>query len=389
MKKIIFFGAYDINARIPLVNELRTHGIDVELAGIGATPATADSNADGVVTHAVGRGDLKREFLKLPGMIRRLRRDRGADLVHTWDSIPGMLANRAADGDRQGVYTRTVTGTGQSFATGGAKGFALRHGYGSAQVVARKSAAFTVFQNTDDHRQFLEHGWVAPTTSMVIPGSGVKLQGFDAVRSSGRGDEMRRHYEVGDRYLVVLATRLLKAKGVAEFCDAARMCDGKLGRSALFLIVGPEEPNPKRAAAVTPFVGTEVEVRYGGNCPDIPGLLSTTDLLVHPTAYGEGIPRILLEAAASEVPIIASDWAGCRDVVVHDATGLLVPARSTAPIADAVIRLAHDDVLATDFGHAARLRVEGSMTLEIIAGQYADLFHQLLANRPAVKESIS
>ena len=379
--KVIFFGAYDINARIPLVAELRNRGIDVELAGIGATPTAADSTAHGTITHAVGSGNLKRDIAKIPGLVRQLRLERGADLIHSWDSLPGALAMQAAKNDADGLYTRTITGTGQSFSTTGAKGFALRSGYGTAQRLNADEADFTVFQNTDDHKLFLRKGWIPAAKAMVIPGSGVKLQTFDEARRSDRGAAIRAEYGIGDRWLVVLASRLLKAKGVAEFCEAGRLCDGRLGRQTVFLIVGSEEPNPRRAASVTPFKGAEVEVMYGGNCPDMPGLLATTDVVMLPTAYREGIPRILLEAAAAEVPIVASDMPGCRDVVIHNETGLRIPARAAQPMADAAVRLVHDAVFAKELAIAARERVESLMTLDIIAGQYADLFHQLTAQK--------
>jgi glycosyltransferase involved in cell wall biosynthesis len=375
VKKIIFFGAYDITSRIPMVAELRRHGFDVELAGIGATPVSADDSDHGTTVHAVGTGNLRRDLARLPRLITELRRERGAQLVHAWDSVPGALAMRAARRDPDGLYTRTITGTGQSYSTPGLKGLALRSGYTAAQRVAR--ADFTVFQNSDDHAMFLAKGWSPADKAIVIPGSGVRLETFDAARGSDRGAAMREQYGIGDRWLVVLASRLLKAKGVAEFCEAGRLCDGRLGREAVFLIVGPEEPNPRRAAAVTAFRGREVEVAYGGNCADMPGLLAAADVVMLPTAYREGIPRVLLEAAAAEVPIVASDVPGCRDVVIHEHTGLRVPARAARPMADAAIRLAHDPVLAKELAAAAREHVEGSMTLEIVAGRYAELFDRL------------
>jgi glycosyltransferase involved in cell wall biosynthesis len=403
MTKVLFFGAYDINARIPLVAELRKHGIDVELAGIGASPTPAAATNNGTVIHSISTGGSKRDLTKVPGLLRELRIAIGADLVHTWDSIPGALAMHAARSDRDCVYTRTITGTGQSFSTSGAKGFALRNGYGLAQRLNADEADFTVFQNTDDHQLFVDKGWIPADKAMVIPGSGVKLQTFDEARGTGRGAAMRAQFGIGDRWLVVLASRLLKAKGVSEFCDAARLCDGKLGREAVFLIVGAEEPNARRAAVVTPFKGVEVEVIYGGNCDDMPGLLATSDVVMLPTAYREGIPRILLEAAAAEVPIVASDMPGCRDVVIDNVTGIRVPPRAAQPMADAAIRLAHDATLAKQLTIGARERVEELMTLDIIAGQYADLFHQLIAKKstgvtpgprrgtgiPGVKESHS
>lgn len=374
MRKILFFGAHDIGARVPLVLALRRMGLDVELAGIGATPSDGD-----VKVHAVGSGSLRADLPRLPGLIREIRRSTGAELLHAWDSLPGALAMRAAGSDPGVPYTRTITGTGQSFSTGGAVGLGLRSLYGGAQQAVAKAAAFTVFQNTDDHRLFLDKRWISPAQAMVIPGSGVSLETFDAARDSERGPAMRERFEIGDRYLVVLASRLLKAKGIDEFASAARLCDGRLGRQAVFLVVGPEEPNKRRGTTVTPFIGSEVELKYGGNCPDMPGLLATTDVMVLPSAYREGIPRVLLEAAAAEVPLVASDMPGCRDVVIDGVTGLRIAPRSARPIADAVTRLAHDSVLAKELAGAARERVEGSMTLDIVSGQYADLFHRLVS----------
>ena len=86
----------------------------------------------------------------------------------------------------------------------------------------------------------------------------------------------------------------------------------------------------------------------------MPGVWAQSHVAVLPSYYGEGVPKSLLEAAACGRPMVSTDMPGCRDVVRHEGTGLLVPPRDPAALARAIARLADDPQLRARLGRAAR-----------------------------------
>jgi len=97
----------------------------------------------------------------------------------------------------------------------------------------------------------------------------------------------------------------------------------------------------------------EGTVEWLGHVVDMPQLLASASIVVLPS-YREGLPKTLIEAAACARPLVAADVPGCRHVVHHEVTGLLVPARDSVSLARAIARLQDDPVLARRLGEAAR-----------------------------------
>jgi glycosyltransferase involved in cell wall biosynthesis len=85
-------------------------------------------------------------------------------------------------------------------------------------------------------------------------------------------------------------------------------------------------------------------------------ILSLLDIFVMPS-YREGMPRSLLEAMASGLPVVATDIRGCREEVVDGETGLLVPPRDHYALGEAVMKVLSDADMAEGMGKAGRERV--------------------------------
>ena len=149
----------------------------------------------------------------------------------------------------------------------------------------------------------------------LVPGSGVDPQEFKASRDTAAPP------------VLLFASRLLWSKGIERFVAATRSLHAE-GIACMALIAGtPDHDNPE-AVPESQLRSWQKEgiVRWLGHVNDMPGLLGRASIVVLPTSYGEGIPRILIEAAACGLSIIASDNPGCREVVIHEHNGLLVPA---------------------------------------------------------------
>ena len=95
--------------------------------------------------------------------------------------------------------------------------------------------------------------------------------------------------------------------------------------------------------------------------------------------YGEGLPKVLLEAAACGRPLIASDVPGCREIAIHNETALLVPPRDAAALADAMQTLAGDAQLRRRLGQRAREVVCSNFTIEHVNAQTIQIYRDLLS----------
>ena len=209
-------------------------------------------------------------------------------------------------------------------------------------------SSVTIFQNPEDAQSLTLHGMVAAGQSRVIRGSGVDTRRFNSAP--------RRE---NSRCRVLLATRLLWSKGVGDYVAAARSLT-RAGLDADFLIAGAPDPGSPDSIPekVIESWRAEDDVMFLGHVDDMDQLLKTVDIVVLPSRYAEGVPRILLEAAASSIALVATDRPGCREIVVHNITGVLVPPGDVAALADALHSLIVDPARRTALGQAARRKAQ-------------------------------
>jgi glycosyltransferase involved in cell wall biosynthesis len=227
-------------------------------------------------------------------------------------------------------------------------------------------SSLTVFQNPEDARALTLEGVAAAARSRIIRGSGVDTARFQA---QGRPQ--------GARCRVLLATRLLWSKGVGDYVAAARALSGD-DLAADFLVAGASDDGSPDSIPDKVIDGWRADggVTFLGHVDDIDLLLKTVDVVVLPSRYAEGVPRILLEAAASSVALIATDRPGCREIVEHNVTGLLVPPGDIAALTESLRKLIIDPVRRAELGAAARrkaqLEFEESRIIEDTIGVYRE-----------------
>ena len=92
--------------------------------------------------------------------------------------------------------------------------------------------------------------------------------------------------------------------------------------------------------------------------------MEISDIVVLPSYYKEGVPRVLIEGAALGKPIISTNVNGCRDITIHDKNGLIVPIKDSNKLADAILLLANDKEKRTAMGVKGIELVSENFTLE-------------------------
>ena len=308
-------------------------------------------------------------------LIRLYRRERPA-IVHHVAMKPIVYGSLAAWISGVPVVVNAFAGLGYAFTDETRRGSMVHMSLRRAlKSLLRLSQSVVIFQNKDDRDLLFEEGVVEIQHTRIISGSGVDTKTFD-VRPSAE-----------ECPIVMLASRMLWDKGIGEFVEAARRLKQN-GVSARYVLVGRcDEHNP---AAIEPTQlrrwVEEGVVEWWEHRDEMSSTLASATIVVLPS-YREGLPKVLLEAAACGKPLIATDVPGCRDIVTHGINGLLVPARDPAALADAIDSLLRDSSLRAAMGVAGREVVLRAFSVEKVAGQVVDLYRELLGMRKHGQQS--
>jgi glycosyltransferase involved in cell wall biosynthesis len=178
--------------------------------------------------------------------------------------------------------------------------------------------------------------------------------------------------------LVVLPARMLIAKGVREFLHAARLLKTQ-GIKARFALVGePDADNLDSVPSheIEGYVASG-DIEYWGWREDMPRVFAKASLVCLPTFYGEGLPKVLLEAAASARAIVATDVPGCREIARPGKNGWLVRPRDVLGLAATLREAIAQPDLCARYGAAGRLIVEREFSLDAVIRKTLAVYEEL------------
>lgn len=280
---------------------------------------------------------------------------------HAKPVILCTLAARSALGEHIKIVN-TITGLGHGFTAGGPVSWLAALGY----RIALPRAEATVFQNRDDRTLFTQRHWVSEDRARLILGSGVDLDRYSYIDRVGR----KSHAPV-----IVMIGRLLRQKGITEFVEVSHRIRARFPQ-AQFLLAGEEEPEHPDAVPAD-WVRNQSGVEYLGRLPDIRPLLEQADILLFTSYYREGVPRVVMESAATGLPTVGFDVPGVRDAVHDGETGYLEPARDVDALTKRVAELLQDSRKRLELGKAARQLAEAAFDIRMIQEQYLSLYREL------------
>lgn len=272
-----------------------------------------------------------------------LYRRKQPDVVHHVTIKPVLYGTVAARLAGIPCIVNAISGLGYVSCGAGLRGELRRRAALAAYRLALASPRVrAILQNPEDADLFGERGIVAPERIALIRGSGVDLERFAPAAAPGGVP------------VVLFASRLLWDKGVAELIEAARRLRGAGHRFRLVLAGRIDRENPRGIpeAQIRAWAGAGL-CEWRGLVADMPALLREASIVALPS-YREGVPKILLEAAACGRPIVATDVAGCREVARHGENAWTVPPRDVGALAAALARLLDDEGVRLRLGRAGR-----------------------------------
>ena len=229
------------------------------------------------------------------------------------------------------------------------------------------SRSLVVVQNLDDRDVLVQENVVISSQVRLIAGAGVDVHRFVPVDSPA-GDP-----------IVMLVGRMLWDKGVGAFVDAVVRLKQRDVHARFVLVGRCDQGNPTAIAEAQLQRWTQEHgIEWWGHREDISEVIGRATLVVLPS-YREGLPGVLLEAAACGKAVIATDVPGCREVVQHQKTGLLVPVRDPVALADAIASLLTNHELRAAMGASGREFVMREHSKEKIGQHFLDLYQECLA----------
>lgn len=353
--------------RLPIARAARDAGWEVHVATRIAEHRSL-MEAEGFHLHHIGfhRSGLNpfRDLITLIALVVLYARLR-PQLLHHIAAKPVLYGTLAAWLCRISVVVNTMAGMGFLFSNEGLKTRAARTLFMNVLLVLGRGRGRTlILQNADDRQMFLDAG-LPEKHCILIRGSGVDVRQYPATE------------EPDGTPVALCVARLLRDKGICELVEAARLLRER-GIAIRVRLVGGTDLNPTSIPANTISKwSAEGMVDIVGHSNRIVEEYGRAHIAVLPS-YREGLPKSLLEAAASGRPIVATDVPGCREICLPGETGILVPARDSAALADALEKLALDKEMRLRLGHRARVLAETRFANEVVIAQTLALYRSLL-----------
>ncbi len=346
-------AAISAGFEVGVATRVRAHGERIRSAGIELIPLQLARRG----TNPFAELRAVREIVKTYRAFR-------PDIVHQVALKPIVYGSFAARLARVPHVVNALTGLGYVFSSDDIGAQLARPLLTAAYRVALRQGRVIV-QNVDDLAMLTSKGIVALEHCALIYGAGVDIEQF------------AHSEEQPGLVQVVLPSRMLRDKGVVEFVAAAHQLKTQ-GVRARFVLVGASDPaNPSSIpeSQLRAWADTGV-VEWWGWRDDMADVFRGAHIVCLPS-YREGLPKALIEAAASGRPIVTCDVPGCREAVIPDESGILVPARDASALARALAALIGDGVRRKAMGARGRRFALEKFSMQHVAAETIGLYRRI------------
>lgn len=355
--KVLQLAAVDVTVKfllLPLIDRLLQEGYEAHIAcSPGQHLRELEDRGYSVHPIPIAREIAPFSNLKSLWLLYRLMCREQFDIVHVHTPVAAALGRVAAKLARVPVIIYTA------------------HGFYFHELMAPWKRRFIIWmekvlgrcctdmlftQSAEDAKTAIQER-IMPEDRVVYIGNGVPLEAFGLPPNPN----LRAELGLGKKDKVVgFIGRLVREKGMEELLKAMGPVIKEFPQAKLLVVGDTLESDRDRQATrrlkeLVQRNGLEEVVKFAGFREDIPELLTIMDLFVLPS-YREGMPRTVLEAMAAEKPVVATNIRGCREEVVHSETGYLVPVKNPVKLAEAIIEILSDKMLAKRMGEAGRQR---------------------------------
>ena len=370
MQKILFIvnsDSFFVSHRLPIAIEAQKLGFQVHILSV----LSKECKEIHKYNFRIFSLDLKKtstnpfnfsfSFLRVLQVIYKVK----PDIIHLITVKPIIWGGLASKLFKQKALIASVTGLGQIYSSKNIISRILKKIIEILYKVSysNKENKYFIFQNKYDKKYIQNLINISDENITMTNGAGVNLN-FYQPSSLPKGTTR-----------VLFASRLLKAKGTLDFIKAA-----KLVTNAQFLLAGEYDSQNRDSikGSILQEAIQEGIIKYIGFVSDIRELISESSIVVLPSYYGEGLPKVLIEAAATGRPIITTNTPGCKDSIIDGVSGYLVDIKSPDQIASKVNYLIENPQKMIEMGIEARKLAEIKFDIKEVINKHMMLYQSLI-----------
>lgn len=380
--KILHICAIGATAEIlllPQINYLLSQGFEVGIACSLDEEAQRLQNK-GYTVHPV---QINRKISPIPNLksisgLTKIIRENNYDLVHVHTPIAAVLGRIAA----KLADVKAIVYTAHGFPFHDLSSPSQYFFYSNIEKYAAIITDLILTQNHEDIATARKTGLCQPEKIAYL-GNGVDIERFKRSRLNLDSQaQLRQSLGIADDSLIIgTIGRLTRKKGSGYLIEAAGELISEFPNLHV-VVIGSQlttDPEPFQVELNQRIetLGLEKHVTLTGERQDIPELLGLLDIFTLPTFSHEGLPRSIVEAMAMSLPIVATDVRGCREAVVNQKNGFIVPSQNSMKLAEALRMLLSNPQLRHNYGKASRERVEAEYNEEFVFERLTQYYKEL------------
>ncbi|ARP39461.1 glycosyltransferase family 4 protein [Vibrio syngnathi] len=303
--------------------------------------------------------------IKTTIQLKKILSDIEPDIIHCITIKPNIyvgLINRIIF-RKKIVYS--ITGLGAVFSSENKKFRFIRKAIQSLYKLVSTDHSMFIFENSEDYAFFEKKNILKHSNGIVIKGAGIDLSLFDKSQHTPCLN-------------ILFAARLLEDKGLRILINACKQLKQE-GIPIKLLVAGIIDLDVTSAIPMEEINqwNKDGHIKWLGNVKDMPDLIKSSHIICLPTVYGEGVPRILIEGASCQRPIITTNVPGCRELVEHNVTGLLAKPGDVSSLKHCIKAVILDDDNARAIAYNARKKVETEFSQEIVFRRTREVYDRL------------
>lgn len=321
-----------LNFRGDLIRDMIAHGNEVVVVGpnneyvdeIMALGVSEFIEVPLVKDNTSVKGDLA-YFSNLRKVMKTVK----PELVFSYTIKPVIYGSISAKLSGVPRIYAMVPGLGRVYASGSLKAKMIRLVIRLLYQCAFSACNRVIFQNPDDIRELVAKHYLPEKKTALVNGSGVNMERF---QKDG----------LPDAPVFLMVSRIIREKGVMEYCKAARLVKEKHSEARFVLLGGFDSSiGALKKEDLQPYIEDGI-IEFPGEVKDPVAFYQQSAVFVLPSYYREGLPRTILEAMSCGRAVITTDWPGCREPITDGVNGYLVPVRDVDALAEKMNALADD-----------------------------------------------
>ena len=368
MKKILFIVNLDkffVSHRLPIALAAKKAGYKIHIATKFTTEKNNLKNL-GFSLHSlpIERSSLSiksnfQTFLRIFCLYKFIR----PDICHLITIKPILFGSLAAYFSGKLSLVISISGLGYIFTDEGLFSILKKNIISFLYKVAFNHKRIKIiFQNKSDKEKLIKITNFPKKNTIIIPGSGIDLKKFHPKTNKNQN-------------LVLFAGRLLVSKGIKDFIECSRYV-----KNAKFVVCGGFDLDNPDCIEQKYIYQNQQEglIEYWGENSNMQKIINKSSVVVLPSYYGEGLPKILIEAAACGKPIVTTDHPGCRDSIIHKKTGFIVPIKKPKLLAKYIQKILDDKQLRTNMEKEARILAEERFSIHEVVEKHLNIYSSIL-----------